>query len=101
EGDVFRDFLIAVRETGCRPGEVMKVRAYNVDLTAGTWELKGKDFNITGELRTVYLTPTMLAMSRRLMAANPTGELFRNSEGKPWNRHSIKNRFARKRAIKD
>jgi integrase len=96
EGDPFRDFLVAIQETGCRPGEIMKVTAADVDLAAGTWTLRGKDFEATGELRTIYLTPALSDLTRRLVARNPTGPLFRNRDGRSWTRHAISNRFNRK-----
>lgn len=100
EGDPFRDFLVALQETGCRPGEVARVRRRDVDLDAGVWELKGKDFNVSGEIRVVYLTPAMLELTRRLTMKHPTGPLFRNADGNPWTRKAINNRLVRKKARK-
>lgn len=97
EGDPFRDFLVAMQESGARPGEVMKVTAADVDLDAATWTVKGKDYNKTGKLRVIYLTPTLLEMTRRLMAAHPVGPLFRNADGNPWRRRAVNNRFNRKK----
>jgi integrase len=77
EGDPFRDFLVAIQESGCRPGEVMKVTAAAADLAAGIWVLRGTDFETTGELRTIYLTPALSELTRRLAARHPTGPLFR------------------------
>ncbi len=37
------------------------------------------------------------AECRRLVAKHPTGPLFRNSRGKPWNRNAIRCRFRRLR----
>jgi len=34
-GDPFRDFLFALEQTGCRPGEVCRVTAADVDLRTG------------------------------------------------------------------
>jgi integrase/recombinase XerC len=100
EGDPFRDFLVAAMETGCRPGEIMKVTAADVDLKEGVWRFPSKDYEKTGLLRVVYLTPTLLELTGRLMARHPVGPLFRNADGKPWRRRAIRNRFARKRARK-
>jgi integrase len=38
----FRDFLIAVYETGARPGQVMGLTAQDVDFGAGLWVVKHK-----------------------------------------------------------
>jgi integrase len=100
EGDPFHDFLVAAMETGCRPGEIMKVTAADVDLKEGVWRFPSKDYEKTGLLRVVYLTPTLLELTGRLMARHPVGPLFRNADGKPWRRRAIRNRFARKRARK-
>jgi site-specific recombinase XerD len=97
EGDPFRDFLVALQESGCRPGEIMKVRAADVDLAGGTWQVKGKDFNATGQMRTIYMTPTLLELSRRLAAEHPTGALFRNADGNSWTRKAVNNRLVRKK----
>ena len=89
-----------LQESGCRPGEVMKVKAADVDLAAGTWVLRGKDFEATGELRTIYLTTALSELTRRLVARQPIGPLFRNKDGRPWTRHAIRNRFQRKKDCK-
>jgi integrase len=98
EGDCFRDFLFAMEQTGCRPGEVAMVAAGHVDLRTGVWVLdEHKTEHATGEPRVVILTPAMVQLTRRLMARHPTGPLFRDSRGRPWNRNSIRCRFRRVR----
>jgi integrase len=95
----FREFVQALQETGCRPSEVGKVEAANVDLAAGLWVLpEHKTKKKTGKSRLVYLTPAMLELTRRLMEHYPTGQLFRNSRGKPWTRNAIRCRFRNLRA---
>lgn len=95
----FRDIVTALRETGCRPGEVMSLTAAAVDLKAGTWRVANKTRHATGEdHRTIYLNPAMVAMSTRLTGEHPEGPIFRNSLGKPWVRDSIGNRFRARRA---
>jgi integrase len=98
EGDCFRDFLFALEETGCRPGEVSAVTAAHVDLRSGVWVFKEhKTDHATGEERVVILTPAMLELTERLVAKRPTGPLFRDRRGLPWNRNSIRCRFRRVR----
>jgi integrase len=82
--DRFRDFIVAVARTGCRPGEACKVEARHVDLEAGTWTFDGKTTRKTGRKRVVYLTPTVVEICRRLVAEHPTGPIFRNTIGNPW-----------------
>ena len=98
EGDCFRDFLFALEQTGSRPGEVSAVTASAVDLRTGVWVLaEHKTEEATGEPRVVILTPAMVELTRRLMAEHPEGSLFRNADGKPWNRNAVRCRFRRVR----
>jgi integrase len=98
EGDCFRDFLLALEHTGCRPGEVAAVTAANVDLRDGLWVLtEHKTEGKTGAARVVVLTPEVVELSKRLMALHPEGPLFRNADGRSWNRNSVRCRFRRVR----
>jgi integrase len=86
--------LTALSETGCRPGEISAVTAADVNLELGVWVLKAhKTGKKTGKPRVVYLTEAMVALTRKLMAKNPTGPLFLNYRKKPWNRNAIRCRF--------
>jgi integrase len=100
ESDPFRDLLVALQESGCRPGEAMKVTAADVDLEEGTWRMRGKDYATTGKMRVIYLTPTLLELTRRLMREHASGPLFRNADGNPWTRHAVSNRLRRKKRRK-
>jgi integrase len=100
EGDPFRDFLTALMESGCRPSEVIKVTAADVDLDAGVWIIEGKTTRRTGKKRCIYLNPNLLALTKRLMAERPTGSLFCNEDGNPWNLSAINSRFRRKKVRK-
>jgi integrase len=89
----FTDLLEASWDTGARPHELFTIEARFVDLANGRWifpvrESKGKKIQ-----RVVYLTDRVLAITMRLMAENPVGPLFRNSEGNPWCVSSVKCRF--------
>jgi integrase len=78
KGDCFRDFLFALENTGCRPGEVSDVTADHVDLELGVWVFdEHKTESKTGEPRFVILTPVMVDLTRRLMEKHPEGSLFR------------------------
>jgi integrase len=93
----FRDVLITCWETGCRPQEMMKVEARHVDLANNRWvfrlkESKGKKFT-----RIVYLSDRAAEITRRLVAEHPTGTLFRNADGEPWDKNAINRRFHRKK----
>jgi len=97
----FKDFLTAMRETGCRPGEVRKVTAENVNLDLGVWVLEQhKTRKKTGLPRVIYLTPTMVDLCRKLMARWPAGPIFRGPKRKghkPFTRNALRCRFMRLR----
>jgi integrase len=98
DGDPFRDFLLAMEQSGCRPGEIASVTAAMVDLRTGVWTLdEHKTAGKTGTPRVIILTPVMTDLTKKLMAAHPEGPLFRNEDGNPWNRNSIRCRFRRVR----
>ncbi len=99
----FREFVTALRETGCRPGEVMKLTAENVSPDFTLWVIKKhKTKKKTGRDRVVYLTPAMQELTQKLVALYPDGPLFRmhrreGGEKKPWTRNAVRCRFRRLR----
>lgn len=95
----FRQFVTALIESGCRPSEVARVTAANVNLELGVWVFEGhKTAKKTGKPRVVYLTPTLLELTRSLVALYPEGPLFRGPRGKAaFSRNNIRCRFARLR----
>jgi integrase len=97
EGDPFRDFLVALMESGARPGEVARVEARDVGLADGTWTVSNKTGRKTGQKRVIYMTAALHELTRRLMERHPEGPLFRNEDGKPWTLQAINCRFRRKR----
>lgn len=93
-GPAFRLFVSALTLTGCRPGEVARVTAADVDLDRGLWVLhKHKTAKKTGKPRLVPLGPEGLELTRRLVAEHPDGPLFLNSRKKPWTRNAVRIRF--------
>lgn len=96
----FRDLIVLIQETGVRPQEVRSVEARHVDLKNELWVFppsEQKTGDKTGKPRIVFLTPTTLEVTRRLMEQNPVGPICRNARGRPWTRSSIRLRFARLR----
>ena len=95
----FREFVQAMQETGCRPSEVSRVAAENVNLALGVWVFpEHKTAKKTGKPRVVYLTPTMVELTRKLMEKYPTGPLFRGPRGGGrFTRNGIRCRFRRLR----
>ncbi|MCA9092308.1 MAG: tyrosine-type recombinase/integrase [Planctomycetaceae bacterium] len=94
----FALFLTALKETGARPGEVMSVTAADVDPSGQLWILKvHKTAKVTQRPRLIYLTPTMVEITRKLIKKHPEGQLFRSDDGKPWNNNSVRLRMSRLR----
>ena len=95
----FREFVRAMLETGCRPSEVARVTAAHVHLDAGVWVFADhKTAKKTDRPRVVYLTPSMVDLSRELAARYPEGPRFRGPRGKAaFTRQNIRCRFRRLR----
>jgi integrase len=90
----FRQFVTALSLTGCRPGEVARVTAADVDLAKGLWVLhQHKTAKKTGKPRLVYLSPDATSLTRQLVEQHPEGPLFLNSRKQPWTRNAIRIRF--------
>ncbi len=89
----FHDFLTVLWETGCRPIEARTVERKH--LQRDHWRFpkvssKGKRYN-----RVVWLSDRALGLSLKQMGRYRTGPLFRNRNGKPWNKDSLNCRFRR------
>jgi integrase len=98
--EAFRQFMKAMLQTGCRPSEVARVTAKNVDLDAGIWRLdQHKTAKKTHKPRIIYLTQEMVDLSKQLMEKHPEGPLFQCPRGKNgFTRQNIRCRFRRLRA---
>jgi integrase len=89
----FRDLLMVLRETGCRPYEARTVEAQHVRKDAWLFpkeDSKGEKYN-----RLVPLTDIARRITQRLAKKHPTGPLFRNMGGKPWTKDAVVCRFKR------
>jgi integrase len=96
--EAFKQFLFALEQTGCRPGELASVAADQLDLDAGTWTfVRHKTVKRTHKPRVVFLTGPMVELCRKLIPRHPCGPLFRNSRGQPWSCNAIRCRFRRLR----
>lgn len=95
----FRDFVFALQQTGCRPSEVARLMAADVNLKLGVWVLdRHKAAKLTGKPRLVYLNEVMLELSRTLVAKRPEGPLFPSFKlGRPFTGNAIRTRFRRLR----
>ncbi len=88
------DVLTAMRDTGCRTVEALRVTAAH--LKGDRWQFaSGKN----GEPRTVYLTDRVRDRCRELAAIHPTGPLYRRAGGREWPQYgsALANRFTRLR----
>jgi integrase len=89
----FRDLLMILRETGCRPYEARTVCACHVRKDAWLFakvDSKGEKYN-----RLVPLNEIARRITTRLAKQHPTGPLFRNQNGDPWTKDAIVGRFKR------
>ena len=86
-------------QTGCRPGEVARLTAANVNIELGLWVFnEHKTSRKTKKPRVVYLTPSMLELSRKMVAKLPDSPLFRSPRsGKRFTPNGIRCRFRRLR----
>ena len=87
----FRDYLLFMYETGCRPQEIRIIEAHHFDgekIILEKRNSKGKRF-----CRVIYLTPKALEIVKRSISENPAGPIFRNSKGQPWAKNSVRCRF--------
>ncbi len=98
-----RDLLVVSWETGCRPQESLRVEARHVDLANQRWVFPKSESKNKKLSRVVYLSDTAAEITRRLVTLHPTGQLFRNSNGKPWTTFAVNCgfRFIRIRIGKD
>ncbi|MGL4511579.1 MAG: tyrosine-type recombinase/integrase, partial [Lacipirellulaceae bacterium] len=91
----FADLVRVTYDTGCRPQESLRVEARHVDFENARWVFPRTESKGKRSPRVVYLSEDSLAVTRRLVAAWPSGPLFRNRDGKPWNTYSVSCAFDR------
>lgn len=114
-----RDIIVAVRETGCRPGELRKLVWDYVHLDVGLWIIpihKTIGQQKQPRPRVVPLTPAVEAICRRLQETrqeppktvgsqrkprkartDPTAYVFRNTDGGSWTPNALVTAFRRAR----
>jgi integrase len=77
-----RPLLLALWLTGCRPSELTRLTAADVDFDAGVAVLaKHKTAARTGRPRVIFLSGEMLTLLRDQAVRHPTGVLFPNRLG--------------------
>ena len=93
--DPFHDFLMILRETGCRPQEARHAEARHFDRINKQLAFPAKESKGKREPRIIPLNDRALALITRLAMKYPEGKLFRNVDGVPWTRFAINCRFVR------
>jgi len=98
----FRRVLLALRETGCRPGEVRELTWDKVDLERGLWILdKHKTIKRqrTPLPRVIPLSDVLWRLCRWLDARphEASGAVFRNQHGKKYSKDCVTKTFGRLR----
>jgi integrase len=88
----FRDILVILRETGCRPFEARQVTAR--DIREDCWVFSAKTSKGKRYARVVYLNPTALAITKKWAARHKNGPIFLNGS-KPWTKNALCGRFRR------
>jgi integrase len=92
-----KDFLLAMYDTGARPGEVARVTAADFNPDIGAWVLAEHKTERLGRKRVIYLTPRLAGLTEQLAAKYPAGPLFRNRCGRPWRLKTLDMAFQRLR----
>jgi integrase len=94
----FKTLLIAMVESGCRPGEICKLRVEDCFLEDGIWLVANKTKNQTGvKKRPVYLSGRLVDLTRRCIGSRTEGYAFLNRDGAPWQTDTVRCRFRRLR----
>jgi integrase len=87
----YRDALLALHGTGCRPAELCAVEARHFDAQIRAWLLQEHKTDGTGKIRVIFLPPAVVEMCKRRAEAHPTGPLFRNNKGRPLSPDRLRN----------
>ena len=100
KGQAFLDFLMLMRQTGCRPIEARKAEARHFDrknrcLIFERHESKGHGGEKTVERRVVPLSDAAFEICQRQALKYSSGPLLRNTHGTPWTSYGIKEWFKR------
>jgi integrase len=92
----FKTFLLAIRETGCRPIELRTARIEDCDLKKGVLRVGNKTRHATGqEERPVFLSSRMIELLKAEIGVRTSGVIFRNAHGEPWTNIALEKRMRR------
>lgn len=91
----FRELIEMAWHTGARPQETIRIEARHVDLSKRRIELPPKEAKGKKRYRIIYLNDHALELVRKRVSEYPTGPIFRNLRGNPWEAAAVNNRFCR------
>ena len=93
--DPFRDFLLFLLATGCRPQEARIIEKHHVNWTARKVHLD----KVPGKKgsRDILLTDEAVALLKKQTSIDgqTDGPIFKNTNGQPWRQQSLACRFQR------
>ena len=91
----FRDYVVVSVVTGARAQEMPKIEARHLDREHRRIVFPKKESKGKKRARVVYLPDEAFEIVDRLAKRYPSGPIFRNTKGRPWNKNSINSRFKR------
>jgi integrase len=90
----FRTLLIAMAESGCRPGEICSLLGEDCFPGESIWLAANKPKNKTGvQKRAIYLTLELVELTRTLIGDRAERYLFLNRDGNRWLTDTVRCRF--------
>lgn len=93
----FRVVLIALRLSGCRPGEIARLKVEDFD--GSTWTIREhKNKKKKRKPRVIYLCPCLVTLTRVAARGRESGPLFLAGDGRGWKYSDMRLRFQRLRA---
>lgn len=95
--DPFLDFILFLRETGCRPQEARAIEKRHFKSMKGQEQIAFPVEESKGKrhARVIPLNFKALAIIQRLAMKFPEGKLFRGKHGQPFSTYAIAKRFER------
>jgi integrase/recombinase XerD len=103
----FHDLLVAMYESGARPGEVAGIEAKDYNPQLGAWVIEATGDRVIGrnkmayrgKRRVIFLRPKLKEMVERLNQEHPTGPIFPAQNGRAYGGQAIVKRLAEYRDI--
>ncbi len=96
-GSQFKWYLQFLAWTGARPQEARAVEKRHCELALNRIVFPPSESKGGEHPRVIYLNDEAKQLVARLCKVWPTGPIFRNSHGRPWDKNSVRCRFRRMR----